>query len=190
MKPHKLHLKVYVEQPADLDPETFVPVFHQWVKTKRVADELLIDVADYTHVHQGPSILLVGHGVDYYLDEGEGRAGLLVVRKREAPPEGDRLKDAFKKTLEACQMLENEESLSGLRFGTSEMLFRISDRLLAPNTRGTYDSIHPEVRAFTGELFGGSKVTLEQEGSERDPFTLRLKADGAPDLSALVSRLS
>ena len=49
---------------GDVDPEAFVPVFHDWIRRGAV-EGLLIDVARYGHVHHGPGIMLVGHEGDY-----------------------------------------------------------------------------------------------------------------------------
>ncbi len=190
MKAHKLRLKLFVEKADGLDLDSFVPVFHQWVKNQKVSGELLIDVADYTHVHQGPGILLVGHGVDFYIDEGQGRPGLLFARKRDAPPEADRLADTFKNALQACAFLEAEQSLSGLHFKTDEWLFQITDKLDAPNTGATLESVRPELEEFLKTLLDGTSFSLEHEGRERDPFTLRVKSSGAPDVKTLLARVS
>ena len=66
----------------------------------------MIDVANYAHVPKGPGVVLIGHGSDYFIDEGEGRLGLLHSRKRGAPDAGDRLADAFRRTLHAASLLE------------------------------------------------------------------------------------
>jgi hypothetical protein len=83
MDPQKLELKSYLtpESARLLDAETPIPVLHQWIK-QRARPELMIDVASYQPVPQGPGVVLIGHGADYVFDEGEGRPGLLHNRKR------------------------------------------------------------------------------------------------------------
>ena len=39
-------------------------MFHRWIQTRAV-DGLLIDVADYTHLKDGPQVLLAGHEGNY-----------------------------------------------------------------------------------------------------------------------------
>ena len=87
MDAHKLQLKIYLtpESARTLDVEALIPVFHRWIK-QRALPELTIDVANYQHVPKGPGVVLIGHGADYFLDEGEGRAGLLHNRKRAGLP--------------------------------------------------------------------------------------------------------
>ena len=92
MEAHKLQLKIYLtpETARTLDVEAVIPVFHRWIK-QRALPELTIDVANYRHVPQGPGVVLIGHGSDYFLDEGEGRPGLLHNRKRAGLAPAERL---------------------------------------------------------------------------------------------------
>ena len=94
MEAHKLQLKIYLtpESARAVDIEDLIPVFHRWIK-QRLLPELTIDVANYRHVPQGPGVVLIGHGSDYFMDEGEGRPGLLHNRKRAGLPPGERLGD-------------------------------------------------------------------------------------------------
>ena len=139
MQATKFQVKLYTRA-GDIELEKLVPVFHEWIRAKKISDELLIDVADYAHVPQGPGVVLIGHQSDYYLDVADNRPGLLYSRKRGF--DGDfqaGIDDAFRRALGACQLLEEESSL-GLQFATDEVLFRVKDRLSAPNGDATYDA--------------------------------------------------
>ena len=81
MKSEKLQIKFFAKPNPAFDVEAIVPVFHRFIR-EHAFDELMIDVADYKHVKNGPGIALIGDANDYFLDEGEGRAGLLFSRKR------------------------------------------------------------------------------------------------------------
>ncbi len=190
MQAFKIQLKVYADAPAGIRLEAFVPVFHRFIKEQRL-DETLIDVADYSHVHHGPGILLEGHGSDYYADLGEGRLGLLYSRKRDAPVDpAARLPDAFRRAFTACALLEAETGLGApLRFRTDELLLRVVDRLRAPNTAEAAAALEPELRTFLKRLFDGGDVSLVHEGTPKDPLTLRIRAPGAGSVGALVERL-
>src|SRR4051812_46624230 len=101
MDAHKLQLKIYAEPTHGLELDAYIPVFHAWIK-HHVLKDLLIDVANYAHVPNGPGVALIGHGADYFMDEGEGRLGLLYNRKRAAPEPGARLGDAFRSVVHAA----------------------------------------------------------------------------------------
>lgn len=190
MDAHKLNVKLFVKEPKALVLEAVVPVFYAWIRDKKL-DETMIDVADYRHVPDGPGVVLVGHASDYYIDQGEGRVGLLYSRKRDAPADPDaRLADAFRRALVACRMLENEPELGSLRFGTDNILFRVSDRLLAPNTPETHATLAPELERFCARLFAGDAFSIEPHGSPKQRFAVSISCAAAPALDTLIERLS
>ena len=82
MIPNHIKVKFFVEAPNAVDLPAFIPLFHRWIQKKTV-EGLLIDVADYQHVPEGPGILLMGHEGNYAMDMANGRPGLLYSRKRE-----------------------------------------------------------------------------------------------------------
>src|SRR4051812_7576093 len=103
MDAQKLQLKIFVNADAapSIDREAFIAIFHRWIKD-RTLPELMIDVANYAHVPEGPSVALIGHGADYFIDEAEGRLGLLYNRKRSSPPAAERLDDLARRTFHAA----------------------------------------------------------------------------------------
>jgi hypothetical protein len=155
----KLLLKNEDAQAIDLDP--VIPVFHSWIQ-QQVADELLLDVADYRHVQAGPGIVLIGHEADYSLDNAENRLGVRYNRK--AILEGnnqDRLTQAARSALAACQRLQQDTRLNQkLNFNGQDIEIFINDRLQAPNTAATREAVRTEFDAFAKKLFGGSQYAL------------------------------
>ncbi|MGB5812429.1 MAG: hypothetical protein WBG86_17960 [Polyangiales bacterium] len=186
MTPTKFQVKLYASS-TDIALEKLIPVFHAWIREKKVPDELLIDVADYAHVPQGPGVVLIGHQSDYYLDVADSRPGLLYSRKRGF--EGsfqEGLEDAFRRALRACDMLEAESEL-GLSFGTGEVLFRVQDRLAAPNADATYDAYRGPLAEVTNAFFGGS-ASLERVGAPADPFSVRIETGASGSVADALAR--
>jgi hypothetical protein len=183
----KLQVKLFVERPEKLNLEAFVPMFHAWIKND-VLGELVIDVVDYAHVERGPGVVLVGDGSDYHLDLSQGRPGLLYSRKRRAPD--DLVGDAFRRALGACQLIEKEPSLGGVRFRTDELLVRIADRLAAPNTPETLERLRPDLSPVLARLYAGAAFRLEPVGSPKEMFTLSVRAESAPGVAAMLERAS
>jgi hypothetical protein len=177
MESQRIQVKLY--STADQNPEKFIPVFHRFIRD-RVFDELMIDVADYGHVKDGPGVVLIGHASDYYADQSEGRFGLVYTRKREAPPAAVRLADALRRALNGARLLEKEPELQGLRFAPNEILLRFTDRLRAPNDAATFSALQAELAPLTTKLYGGSGVTVEKVGEARDVLSVRVKAAQAP----------
>ncbi len=192
MDSHKLIVKFFAQQP--IPQHEFVPVFHSFIQAHAIPGHLLIDVADYQHVHHGPGILLAAHEGNFYTDEGEGRLGLLYQRKQPiAGANGlrERLAAVFGAALQACERLENDPSLAGrLKFRTDEVVFRIHDRLLAPNTPETYRAVEPELREFLTGLFPGEEIALEPRHSALTLFEVRVRTGSAAPVSDLLERVA
>jgi hypothetical protein len=195
----KYDLKIYAHEDSEAEAGDLIPVFHRWIAGEELP-ELLIDVADYRHVHHGPGVLLVGHDAQYGFDLGEGRPGLLYSRRRETaegvrnlPGTGARLRSVLRRALAACRKLEAEPELSGrLRFRGDELQLSVNDRLLPREEAG--EALRPFLEELAAEAFPGREVTLEEiDGpGERLGFSLRAAAPSKPEknqLGALLERL-
>ncbi len=186
----QLELKFFAEENRMPPPSEFVPVFHRWIQTRRLPDELLIDVADYSHVHHGPGVVLVGHEAFYAIDQAEGRPGLLCRPRSLASRDGpSRLRELFRRALRARALLQEEPTLGeGFRFRNDEMRFRIHDGRVAPNRETTHEAVEAELSRFLAELYGAS-VRLEPFAHSSEPFAVRIEVDGASDPKDLLERL-
>jgi hypothetical protein len=190
MEAHKLQLKLYLDPKGLPELHEFVPVLHGVIRDKKLGSEVLIDVVDYSHVQDGPGVVLIGHEVDYYIDQGERRPGLLFSRKRGASGSvEDSIRDAFSRVLSMCVTLEKDfEKATPIRFNTDEVLLRINDRLLASNTQEHFARLEPAIRAALGGVYGGG-FELMQEGGPRELFSVRIKASGTARAADLRARL-
>ncbi len=189
MKSEKLQIKFFAKPDPAFEIEAVVPVFHRFIR-EHAFDELMIDVADYKHVKHGPGIALIGDANDYFLDEGEGRPGLLFSRKRHgAGPEG-RLREGFARALKACVLLEAAPELGGhLTFGTGEVLVRTPDRLRAPNDDAGFADLSATVTPLLDKLYGPGAYSIERGLPAPEPLSLRVKAASAPSLASLLAKL-
>src|SRR5262245_65938136 len=112
----RIGVKLYAVDPDAVEPARFIGVFHDWIRRGAVPG-LLIDVADYAHVHRGPGVLLIGHEADYALDLGEGRPGFLAQRKRDGRGDlRDRLAGALAGAAQGALEAEAEPAAGGVRF--------------------------------------------------------------------------
>lgn len=172
-----VNVKLLVQNPEDFDLEALIPVFHNWIE-EQIPGELLLDIADYRHVPAGPGVVLIGHQGDYSVDNTGNRLGVRYNRK--APLDGsneDRLKQAARAALTACQRLESDSRLGGtLRFGGQEIEIFINDRLLAPNSDATRQAAEPELRAFAAKVFRGADYSVTYESDRRKLFRATFKA--------------
>jgi hypothetical protein len=191
----KYEVKLFLQGASSLGLEAFVPVFHRWIQTRQL-DEVLVDVADYRHVHHGPGVVLVCHGAHYAMDMAAGRMGLLYSRRREpssgqsAPPSpAERLASVLRCALTAAQRLEAEASLQGrLRFRGDTWLLRLNDRLY-PATPEAFDSLRSHLKPLLPTLYPGCDVAVEPVVGPDTRLTACIQAPDAPDVTTLLDRL-
>jgi hypothetical protein len=186
-----VNVKLLLHQTGDADLEPVIPVFHTWIQDQ-VCEELLLDVADYRHVHAGPGVVLVGHEANYSVDNSDSKLGVRYNRK--AAVEGnnqDRLAQALRAALIACQRLESDPRLHGLlRFNGQEIEVFINDRLLAPNTQETRAALQPEFQAFFEKLFVVGGFSLSNNAHDpRRLFSLSVRSTQAFSVSDLLKNL-
>lgn len=190
MELHKLGVKFFVQDPASVGFLEFIPIFHRWIQT-RALDDLLIDVADYSHVHAGPGILLVAHEGNYGVDETGNRRGLLYYSKH--PLEGDlavRLTTVCRKTLQACRLLEREPELEGrIKFRGEKLQVFANDRLAAPNTDETFAAFEPALTEFLARLYPGEEYLLIRETDPKERFSVTVRASVPVEVGTLLERL-
>ena len=186
-----INVKIYVEGDLKVEPGLFIDVFHGWVGNG-VMPELLIDVADYRHVPDGPAVLLVGHEADYILDRTAGRWGLVYNRK--APLDGtdeERLRQALGAAASAALVLETQFTSEGLQFSRRQMQISINDRGLAPNTPETFDAVRPRLESFLEGALGQSDLTVSHEDEDlRRRFSVVVEAAQPYDLQELAQAIS
>lgn len=187
----RFSLKLFADPASAGTPSTIIPVFHHWIQEHAVPG-LLIDVADYTHLVDGPSVLLVAHEAHYAIDETGGRPGLSYTRKQ--PLEGafgERLATAAAALITAARRLEQDTSRmtgGGITFPGNEMEFVANDRLAAARGAEAENALRNELAAFVGRLFGGAEVEVQPlQDADRLGFTL--KTAGTVPLDTLLSRV-
>lgn len=187
----RFSLRIFAEPASAGAPSTIIPVFHTWIQDHAVPG-LLIDVADYTHLVDGPSVLLVAHEANYALDETGGRPGLSYTRKQ--PLEGtlgERLAVAAAALITAARRLEQDTARmtgGGIVFPRNEIEFVANDRLAAPRTAETDSALRNELAGFGGRLFGGADVDV-QPLTDPDRLGFTLKTAETVPLDRLLSRV-
>lgn len=146
-----------------LDPDSVVPMFHDWIRASAV-EGLLIDVARYAHVPDGPGIVLIGHEGDYALDLAAGRPWLRYTLKRDNDGSP---RELVARSLRRLAGAAVQAALAGVETANGEIVVRIYDRLRAPNDSVARGALSPEVAAGIADVLGD--VTLQSNGISDDP---------------------
>jgi len=191
MEIQHVNAKLFVKNAAEVDLEALIPVFHSWIQNQS-GEELLLDVADYRHVHSGPGVVLIGHQGNYSLDNTSGRLGVRYNRKAVlGGTNQDRLVQATQAALAACERLKTDPRLNGtIQFGGREIELCINDRLLAPNTPATRAALQPEFGAFLSTLLGGAEYDVSYPEDSRSMFSTHVKTSQAFDTTDLLANLN
>jgi hypothetical protein len=186
MNVQHINIKFYLKNPEKVNLGDFMAVFNTWIQNQAL-EEVLIDTADYLHVHHGPGLMLIGYEADYSLDNRAGRLGLLYNRK--AQLEGttqEKLTQAARAVLTAAQILEKEH---GLKFDGQEIQIIINDRLLVPNTLETFAALEADLRAFFTTFYQGANYRLTRATDSRERFTVNVQAVSSFDVDTLLKNL-
>ena len=186
-----VNVKLTLDKPEELDFEPLVPIFHSWIQSQ-VFEELLLDVADYRHVPEGPGVMVIGHQANYSVDNTDNRPGVLYNRKAVlAGSNQDRLQQATKAALAACQKLEAEPKMKGkLHFNGRDIQVYINDRLIAPNEGSSRENFDADFQEFFKKLFRGSDFTLTYGTDPRRLFGFSVRAAQPFTIDRLLENLA
>ncbi len=186
----RINIKVYLQDPQSLSSEEAFRVFNEWIVDN--TDEVLVDVADYDHVGNGPLTLLIGHEANYSLDSDLGEIGLLYTRKQ---PQGgelsERLAGALRAALRACHRLETATELAGkVAFRGGDLKITANDRLRAPNTEDGERALREALDPVLTALFCGASYAVERDTSSGERLSLRVRAEGDFTPETLLANLA
>lgn len=189
----RLGVRFYLTEDAEVDLADCVPVFHRWIQEEALSD-ILIDVSDYTHVPDGPGVLLVAHEASYGFDDADGRLGLQYRVRRPEWLQGQSPAGKWRRVLgaaaTAAALLEGETAMMrGARFRTDEFDVSIADRLVAPNTDATLEQLEGSMKALFSRAFGVNKVELRRQGEKRTMFSVRVRTGSQMPVGDVVSNL-
>ena len=187
--PHRIQVKLNTHT-GPLDSHTLIHVFHRWIQAQ-VLDEVAIDVADYSHVPDGPGIMLITHEADYAFDNQYG-TGLRYVRKKELPSTlHEAYCQALWQALKACKRLqEAPEFENRIEFDTSSIQVALLDRRLYPNKHETQSRVAQTLSSCLHSVYGIDTPSYTRISVDaRYPLMLKTHMDIHPDIESLLERL-
>lgn len=188
---HKFGIKLFAVDANKIDILKLIPMYHRWIQQDAL-EELLIDVADYSHVPAGPGVMLIAHEGNYALDETGHERGVVYYSKH---PLAGELQERFArvacKALKAALLMKADAELKGaLKLPGNHLQFFANDRLIAPNTDAAYAELEPALKTFLDRLYAGARYTLAREADPKERLSVRVQAEGEVALETLLARLT
>ena len=188
---HKFGIKFFAQDAQRIDILKLIPIYHRWIQQGALED-LLIDVADYSHVPSGPGIMLIANEGNYALDESGHERGVVYYSKHKLTGDlPERLAQVAHKALKAAELMSGDAELEGaLKVPGNRLQLFANDRLVAPNTDAVYAELEPAFKAFLDRLYAGAPYTLARETDPKERLSVRVRAEGEVALRTLLERLS
>tara|TARA_B100000029_G_C17366737_1_gene884626 strand:- start:88 stop:669 length:582 start_codon:yes stop_codon:yes gene_type:complete len=186
MELYKFGIKFFTEPELNIQVNEFIPEFHHWIQTDAVQNHLLIDVVDYSHISDGPGIMLIAHEGQFSFDLESELPGFMYQRRTEI--EGDfsqRLASVFSTTAKAVRQLERNSLGKTLQFKSNEFRFIANDRLAAENSDEKQNLYKESVHTFIQRKFQGSKIEMDNFSSKYERLAFNVKAQ--EDINFLMS---
>ena len=188
MELQNLQWKIHLAKEIAPDPHEWFRVFGTWIPD---SPEVFVDVADYSHVEDGPVVFLAGHQACYSLDGTGRRLGLLYDRR--LPLEGsnaEKLRDSLLALLRAAQRLEGEASFAKKPvFLAGDLKLIVNNRALSPNAEETLAAIRPDLESLLGKICGPGNFSLSRDADPRKRFGVKVKAASPVTVDAALKRL-
>ena len=183
----QIDVKIPTSTFENIDAYTQMGVFQRWIRESTVPG-ILIDAADYSHMHHGPGVILVAHEFNVSLDHVGGRTGLLYHQKTPLQGElADRIQQIVHAALVCCRALEKAPELEGkIAFDYGRIRVIANDRLLMPNSPENYDAFAELVTAVLTPLYGSEISCSQAAGDPRDRLIVDVEAALAPDRDSLI----
>lgn len=179
----------FLAHPGQVDEAAFIPIFHDWIRLKTIPGTL-IDVADYSHVPEGPGIMLISHEINFAMEHGHGQFGLSAQRKLGGGgnSHSQRIVELARRMALFGSLLEKEERLGGqLRLEGGAFLYQANDRLRAPNSEDGFAALRPDLEMAATEIYGGQAFTLTRlENDPRDRLSVRVETSTSLEMASLA----
>ena len=183
----RIKVKFFFKDGYEVQDESFIPIFHRWIQEQKLDNHLLLDVADYSHVPNGLSVMLVAHEADYALDTENHDIGFSYTRKQDWPESADSLSKRLQLCLEentkAAKFLA-ESNLPKIDFEAVEI--RLVDKLATPETPEEQAIVKAAFETALKDVYGEA-ITVAVEaapGDRRRAYGLRAKVSVSEAIAA------
>ena len=180
MQLQKFGVKLFLNTNGSYESKDFIPVFHSWIQNKAVEDHLLIDIADYSHIQDGPGVMLIAHEGNFSLDQENQQPGIMYMRKTDIG--GDfigRFINVLSTAIRAANDLSDNNINKEVDFIRNSFRFIANDRRVAENTLENQKLYQDKIHKALAEIYPTCEVEyvdISRE-NERLAFTVKFNQD-------------
>ena len=176
----KFGVKLFFNTNGSYSSKDFVPIFHNWIQDKAIDDHLLIDVTDYSHIPDGPGVMLIAHEGNFSLDQESQQPGIMYMRKTEiAGSFTERFSTVLSTVIKAANCLNDNNISKQVDFASSSFRFIANDRLYAENTADNQDLYKQKIQKALDGKYPDSQFEFGDvsDKNERLAFTVNFSND-------------
>lgn len=176
MELQHINVKLLFNESADANLEPLISILHDWISNQDL-EEILIDVADYRHVPDGPGIILIGHQANISLTEDNRCITLCYNRKIATKGTNEeRFRQAVRGALIVCEKLELDERLTGkMNFECQEIEILINDRIFVSNKKKFYQILDPKFKRLFDIIFEKNEYSISHFEDPRKVYSIKIK---------------
>ena len=176
---HKFGIKLFIKNTNNYSSKKFIPIFHKWIQNKSIPNHLLIDVADYSHIVDGPGIMLVAHEGQFSLDQENRQPGMMYMRKESF--DGSFV-ECFHFVFAMAQHASNllaTSSEGALEFSKKSIRFIANDRRLVENNVKNRELYQDKISKIIKDKFPNNswEYSAISNEDERLAFTVDFTSD-------------
>ena len=127
----------------EVDIASFISVFHQWIQEDEIPNHIMVDVADYKHIPNGPGIMLIAFEGNFSIGYDENGLGLSYIRKTKIGSNETESLENIQKILDnAVRLIKNDSMLrKKIKFSNEYSVFS-NDRYEYPNNVNSENKLH------------------------------------------------
>ena len=176
---HKFGIKLFLMNADSYSSKKFISTFHKWIQNKSIPNHLLIDVADYSHIVDGPGIMLIAHEGQFSLDQENKQPGMMYMRK--AAFDGTFI-ECFNFVFASVQHASNllvTSSDDTLEFSKKSIRFIANDRRLVENNIKNKELYKDKISKIIKDKFPNNswEYSAISNEDERLAFTVDFSSD-------------
>jgi len=176
----KFGVKLFFNTNGTYSSKDFVTVFHNWIQDKGIDDHLLIDVTDYSHIPDGPGVMLITHEGNFSLDQEGQQPGIMYMRKTEMTGSfTERFNKVLSTVIKVANRLSDKDLSKKVDFKFNSFRFIANDRLYAENTADNQYLYKKKIQKALDAKYPGRQFEFGDvsDKNERLAFTINFSND-------------